>query len=107
MSSVEIVGPGGRIAWAERVPASARGGAHADDTIEVGGNLPLIFDLVVPDDAFLGGFTSWMATQALNTSATRLHVTVEDPGIARFRSAAGAANGERDGRLVGSSVPRH
>jgi len=104
LSSVEIVGPGGRIAWAERVPVSVRSSPHTGGTIEIGEYPPLIFDLVVPDDAFVGGFTSRTAMQALNTSATRLHVSVEDPGIARFRSAAGVANGERDGRLVGSSV---
>lgn len=104
LPSVEIVGPGGRIAWAARVPVTVRGGAPTGDTIEVGGDLPLVFGLEIPDDAFLGGFDAWMAIQALSTtSSTQLHVTVEDSGIARFRAAVAAEDAERDGRLVGSS----
>ncbi|NUU24640.1 MAG: hypothetical protein HOV68_24515 [Streptomycetaceae bacterium] len=109
-ASVAIIGPGGRIAWAERIPVSLRGGLHTGDRIEIdaAGSPPLIFDLTVPDSALMGGFTWKLAMQALRAydyqqdSPIRLHVSVTDPAIARFRAAVGAPVGDRDGLLVGS-----
>jgi hypothetical protein len=108
--SVEVVGPAGRLVWAEGLPVTVTNRTGGGDVLTVdAGDPPLTFDLTLAEDALLPGHSWERVLKEITTldSSTRLTVVVQDPGIARYRAAVAAQVYEDDSRVAGSWPPVH